>query len=87
MVPTNQKSESLFHFIQIVIPLHHCMSIQCYCIVAHTAVCMVLLDIVYTDTGRRHHHKLEAISYHCIYKYNHVAFLEEAHIIARISYL
>ena len=30
-------------------------------------------------------HKQEAISHCWIYKYNHVAFLEEAHIVARIS--
>ena len=45
-------------------------------------MCIVLLDIVYIDTGRLIDHKQEAISYRWIYKYNHV---EEAHIVARIS--
>ena len=65
------------------------MSIQCYCIIAHTAVCIVLLEIVYIDTAMEEDvlidTKQEAISYHWVYKYNHLAFLEEAHIIAKFK--
>ena len=64
------------------------MSIQYYCIIAHTAVWIVLLEIVYIDTAMEDvliDTKQEAISYHWVYKYNHLAFLEEAHIIARFK--
>ena len=66
-VTAESMGKSLKYTTKIVIPLQHCMSIQCYCIIAHTAVCIVLLEIVYIDTAMEDvliDTKQEAISYH-----------------------